>query len=248
MSTLPTPAGPNKGQLILDFHGHQIRWGGPKDCPWFVAQDVCDVLDIAEARSAIRSLPEDEKGVQTLHTPGGTQKLLILYEPGLYRLIFRSTKPEAEEFRRWVFHEVLPAIRKTGEYRSKERGRYQRLGKDQQWIDSREKGIEVRNSFTKILQDHGVSRPVDYAQCTDAVNLQILGATSKQMKRKLQIPVRAKLRDYLDNGKLLAIGLAEYHAGEKIERIEAQGYAECRQVSLSAASHVASAVKQIQEG
>ena len=82
--------------------------------PWFVASDVCRALDIE--RTQTRRLDDDEKGVRSMHTPGGTQTVTIISEPGLYSLALGSRKPEAKAFKRWVTHEVIPAIRKTGGY------------------------------------------------------------------------------------------------------------------------------------
>ena len=84
--------------------------------PWFVAIDVCRILEIRNSRDAINNLDEDEKGVAITDTPGGMQEMNIVSEPGLYKLIFRSRKPEAKQFTRWVTHEVLPAIRQQGAY------------------------------------------------------------------------------------------------------------------------------------
>lgn len=84
--------------------------------PWFVAADVCRVLGLAQPASAVRNLDEDEKGVHVTHTLGGDQEVLIVSESGLYALIFRSRKPAAIRFRKWVTQEVLPAIRTTGSY------------------------------------------------------------------------------------------------------------------------------------
>ena len=84
--------------------------------PWFVAKDVCHVLGIAKVDSAIRSLDEDEKDAHSMSTLGGNQDLSVISEAGLYSLIFRSRKAEAKAFKRWVTHEVLPSIRKTGAY------------------------------------------------------------------------------------------------------------------------------------
>lgn len=84
--------------------------------PWFVARDVCAVLDISNGRDAMARLSDDEKGVATTDTLGGPQRIGTVSEAGLYRLIFTSRKTEAEPFRRWVTHDVLPAIRKTGSY------------------------------------------------------------------------------------------------------------------------------------
>lgn len=84
--------------------------------PWFVANDVCTVLSIANPRDATRSLDEDEKGVAITDTLGGPQETVIVNESGLYALIFKSRKSEARRFRKWVTSEVLPAIRRTGSY------------------------------------------------------------------------------------------------------------------------------------
>ena len=84
--------------------------------PWWVAKDVCLALGIEFYRDALSKLDEDERGSVLVDTPGGPQEMSTINEPGLYSLIFRSRKPEAREFKRWVTHEVLPALRKTGSY------------------------------------------------------------------------------------------------------------------------------------
>lgn len=84
--------------------------------PWWVARDVCTVLDIRNVADAMSSLDEDEKGVATADTPGGPQQMAIINEPGLYSLILRSRKPQAKAFKRWITHEVIPSIRETGRY------------------------------------------------------------------------------------------------------------------------------------
>lgn len=84
--------------------------------PWFVAKDVCDALGLANSRKATTSLDDDEKRVSPVVTPSGEQLMTIINESGLYNLIFQSRKPEARAFRKWVTSEVLPAIRRTGQY------------------------------------------------------------------------------------------------------------------------------------
>jgi anti-repressor protein len=79
--------------------------------PWFVAKDVCDILELSNVSKALLSLDDDEKGITKVQTLGGEQSLLIVNESGLYNLIFRSNKPEAKKFRKWVTNEVLPSIR-----------------------------------------------------------------------------------------------------------------------------------------
>jgi hypothetical protein len=83
---------------------------------WFVAADVCEVLDHTHSRMALSRLEDDEKGVTTVYTNRGNREVAIVNESGLYSLVFTSRKPEAKAFRRWVTGEVLPAIRKTGRY------------------------------------------------------------------------------------------------------------------------------------
>jgi predicted DNA-binding transcriptional regulator AlpA len=82
--------------------------------PWFCAADIIAALGLD--RKALERLDDDERGVNSIHTLGGEQRMTFVTEPGLYSLILGSRKPEAKRFKRWVTHEVLPAIRKTGRY------------------------------------------------------------------------------------------------------------------------------------
>lgn len=85
--------------------------------PWFVAVDVCRVLEVGNSSDAIRRLDEDEKmGVDIIDPHGREQETRCVSEPGLYSLIIRSRKPQAKEFKRWITHDVIPSIRKHGAY------------------------------------------------------------------------------------------------------------------------------------
>ena len=84
--------------------------------PWWVLADVCRVLKITNHKNVAARLDEDEKGVHLMDTPGGTQNMTVINEPGLYSVILRSDKPQAKPFFRWITHEVVPSIRKTGAY------------------------------------------------------------------------------------------------------------------------------------
>lgn len=93
--------------------------------PWFVAADVCKALEIANPSDALSRLDTDEK--MTLDSTeghsgkrGGAQSLNIINEPGLYSLVLGSRKPEARVFKRWITHEVIPAIRRHGVYATPE--------------------------------------------------------------------------------------------------------------------------------
>ena len=87
--------------------------------PWFVAADVCRALEIGNPSMAVERLDDDEKGISTIDTLGGKQRMTIINEPGLYSLVLSSRKPEAKAFRRWISHEVIPTIRKYGGYMTK---------------------------------------------------------------------------------------------------------------------------------
>ena len=84
--------------------------------PWFVAKDICECLAISKHRDAISRLDTDERGSLKVDTLGGKQEMATVNEYGLYNLVLSSRKPEAKEFKRWITHDVLPALRKTGSY------------------------------------------------------------------------------------------------------------------------------------
>lgn len=107
---------PAQRPQIFNFDAQGIRVVGDEITPWFVATDICRALGLTNASESVRSLEEDEKGLRITETLGGPQELVTVNESGLYALIFRSRKPEARLFRRWVTAEVLPAIRKSGTY------------------------------------------------------------------------------------------------------------------------------------
>ncbi|MDD4434238.1 MAG: Bro-N domain-containing protein, partial [Parabacteroides sp.] len=99
---------------IFNYENSNIRTVVKNGDPWFVAADVCAVLEIGNPSDPIRRLDEDEKGVDLIETLGGVQNMVTVNESGLYALIMGSRKPQAKAFKRWVTHEVLPAIRKHG--------------------------------------------------------------------------------------------------------------------------------------
>ena len=124
--------------------------------PWLVAKDVCDCLEIKNSRDALSRLDEDEKNtvVLTDGTPGNPERSVV-NEYGLFNLILSSRKPEAKEFKRWVTHDVLPSIRKTGRYDLSQSDYYipknypdaLRLAADQQEkIEKMQKQIETKNA------------------------------------------------------------------------------------------------------
>ena len=101
---------------IFQNSGFKIRGGLIDNEPYFVAKDVCDMLDYSNVSMTLSKLRDSEKGVKKIYTLGGQQDMLCVTEPGLYKLIMRSNKSEAEQFQDWVTGDVLPSIRKHGIY------------------------------------------------------------------------------------------------------------------------------------
>lgn len=111
----PPPATPS---VLFTFPetGQRVRVvEGPDGEPWFVARDVCDCLELVNITRALCELDDDEKCELSDFESSG-RRPLIISEPGLYSLILRSRKPQARMFKRWITHEVLPALRRTGQY------------------------------------------------------------------------------------------------------------------------------------
>jgi prophage antirepressor-like protein len=111
----------NNQLTIFDFDDTAVRVIDQDGAPWFVAADICRILEIQNPTDALKGLDDDER--MTLANPeghsgqrGGAQIFNIISESGLYALIFKSRKEEARRFRKWVTSEVLPQIRKTGGY------------------------------------------------------------------------------------------------------------------------------------
>jgi prophage antirepressor-like protein len=96
-----------KVRVVIDEQGN----------PWWIAKDVCEILGLENVSKALIELDTDEKTDLTGSNVGNDiSKLKAINEPGLYHLIFKSKKDEAKNFKRWITHEVLPEIRKTGGY------------------------------------------------------------------------------------------------------------------------------------
>lgn len=107
----------SNGLMTLDFEGQPIRTAGTLDEPQWIAADVCRILGIRNVSDVLSDFLDTEKGIVVTDTPQGSQEMLTVTEPGLYRLILqRRRRPEVERFRIWVTHEVLPSIRRFGSY------------------------------------------------------------------------------------------------------------------------------------
>lgn len=99
---------------LFNYEGRAVRTIAIEGEPWWVAKDVCDVLDIQNPTMSLKNLESDE--VTKYNLGGLSGESNIVNESGLYSLILQSRKPEAKKFKKWITSEVLPSIRKTGQY------------------------------------------------------------------------------------------------------------------------------------
>jgi len=104
---------------IFTYTDKQIRTTIIDGAAWFVAKDVCDLLEIKDTWNALQRLPESMKGTDSISTHGGPQQMAIINEAGVYKLAFTSRKQEAEGFTDFVAGTILPTIRQSGLYQSK---------------------------------------------------------------------------------------------------------------------------------
>lgn len=107
---------------LFNFESHEVRSLLLNNEPWFVGKDVAEALGYSKARNAIATHidSEDKKDAPIQGTLGGVQEMTVINESGLYSLVLSSKLPSAKKFKRWVTSEVLPALRKTGQYQVKE--------------------------------------------------------------------------------------------------------------------------------
>src|SRR5215831_5370330 len=109
---------------------------------WFFAKEVCEALGYKNLTRALMKLESDEKGVTIRSTLGGPQEVNIISEAGLYRLVFSSQLESAKRFTRWVTHDVIPALRETGEYGTPLSFRRRRINQ-QAWAKAQSNAAEV---------------------------------------------------------------------------------------------------------
>jgi anti-repressor protein len=101
---------------LFNYGNQEVRTVLVDGEPWFVAADVARILEYSATAAMTRRLDDEDKGVRLLHTLGGDQEMTVISEPGLYVATMGSQLDGAKAFKRWITHEVLPAIRKTGSY------------------------------------------------------------------------------------------------------------------------------------
>ena len=138
--------------LVFEYEGHDVRVAGTPESPLFVAADVCRVLGISNPSQAMARLDDDEHILISNEGASNGLPVHAVTESGLYSLILGSRKPEARAFKRWVTHEVLPAIRKTGRYAVNLSPAEQLLAQAQMLVEQerRQRELEVRTQAIEL--------------------------------------------------------------------------------------------------
>lgn len=157
---------------VFNYEADEVRMININGDPWFVAKDVCDVLELVDVSGSLNKLDSDEKLIRSLYGSGQSRDVWTVNESGLYTLIMRSNKPEAKKFRRWVTKEVLPSVRKTGSYS---------VSAPKTYIEALESLLEVEKEKEQLLLSTVENKPkVEYYEkVSNAVNYHSLLETAK---------------------------------------------------------------------
>lgn len=140
---------------IFNFENNQVRTQTINNEPWFVATDVCQILELTNVTTALSRLDEDERSKFNLGRQGEAN---VINEFGLYNLVLSSRKPEAKSFKRWITHEVVPAIRKTGSYQTP-------MSQEDIMIATLETQKEIKQRLTNVTNDvEGLKKEIDLSR------------------------------------------------------------------------------------
>ena len=192
----------NKIAVFKNEQFGEIRTALIENEPWFVAVDVCRALEIGNSSQAISRLDADEKMITLISNEGnkrGNPNMTVVNEPGLYTLILSSRKPEAKAFKRWITHDVIPMIRKTGGYMTE--SLLDRIQKEPAVIiELAQTLLKETNRANALEAELGIARPkAEYFDAfvnpDDCTNIR---TTAKELK----IPERKFVKFLLNEGYL----------------------------------------------
>lgn len=174
--------------------------------PWFVAADVCRALDIGNPSDALNRLDDDERTLVSIEGASNGKPVNGVNEPGLYSLVLGSRKPEAKAFKRWITHDVIPAIRKTGSYQvpqSPAEQMAQGILAAQKLLAERDATIAKQNEQIAVLTPKGI-----FADAVTASKTSILvGGLAKLIKQQgIDIGQKRLFAWMRENGFLIKSG------------------------------------------
>jgi len=171
----------------FNFNDNTIRVVGNYNEPWFVAKDICNILELSNVTEALRNIPKKWMTSETLRSSYNSQNMNIISEPAVYKLIMRSNKPIAQKFQEYVCEEILPSIRKTGEFKLKEiidtKNRELKIIEDQLKITTKENKNLHTLVKKKKRKRYSYSHSVYIISNPDFKNCFKIGMTSDRNKR-----------------------------------------------------------------
>lgn len=213
------PAAPKDEVVHLRFEdAHQVRIVMVGGEPWWVLSDIAKALGYQRTSDASKHLRDKEKGTANCRTPGGKQNLVIVSEPGMYRLVMKSEKPDAERFQDWVCEEVLPSIRKHGVYSVAGPATkiQNKLKCDPATAMQRLSLTELNKLLHDTIKAHG-GRPWEYGTFHNTIYDALAEATAKMMRESLGLPRIATPLDRLSRTLLVQCSRATEMTIRKIE-------------------------------
>ena len=193
---------------IHSFENKNVRIIGTFQDPWFTVKDICTILDLSNVTTTLKNIPEKWKGMRKISSSSGDQDMLVVNESGLYKLIMRSTKPIAEKFQEWVCEEVLPSIRKKGEfvlqeYKQKLEEKQRLLDRQQGLLDEKQNVVVKQQSLLEEKDDR-IKKLQRETQVVDGTNVVYLATSDDREKEGVftvgkAIDLKNRLQVYNNN-------------------------------------------------
>lgn len=211
---------------IFNFESNEVRTQIVNGEPWFVAKDVCDILGIVNVSDAVGRLNPSFKTTIGLNESGSNYKTnaLIINEAGLYKLIFKSRKEEADLFSDWVALEVLPSIRNTGSYQVA-------MSQEDIMIATLENQKEIKQRLNTVSEDvEDLKNEIDLSRLQKAT-------LSKLVKTNVMTAVGGKKSNAYS--KLYRVAISEHWRDIK-NYFEVASYEEIPKVRFKEAMELAS--------
>lgn len=201
------------------FNGNEVRIFEKKSEPWFSASDVCNILGLTNVTLTLKGIDNQDNisTTKAVDSIGRESYIYLINEAGLYEIIFKSRKHEAKQFRRWVFEEVLPSIRKTGKYA---------IGEELRSISKKN-----RRMITDSWKECGIDNPKDYARLT------------MEEYRALRFPSNERKADF-DKEKILLLSALESMEALNLHYNPVEGFFEAKTSIHTTANKIQSITHQ----
>lgn len=213
---------------IHNFENKNVRIVGTYQDPWFAVKDICTILDLSNASLSLKNIPEKWKGMRKISSKSGDQDMLVVNESGLYKLIMRSVKPIAQKFQEWVCEEVLPSIRKKGEfvlqeYKQKLEEKQRLLDQQQSLLDEKQNVVVKQQSLLEEKDDR-IKKLQRETQVVDGTNVVYLATSDDREKEGVftvgkAIDLKNRLQVY-NNNKLHNFKIVKYISCKSVKLMD----------------------------